>query len=159
MPWQGRRSGGRCAIGPNKRCHYAQGSIAFALVNSCMPGGSVERHSASPQKNLVTNLVSLRREAERALGDSERRFRLVVEAAPNAMVMVDRNGKITMVNAQAERTFGYVRGELVGQPVEMLMPERFRGHHPDLRAAFLADPKPRRMGAGRDLYAVKKDGE
>ena len=107
---------------------------------------------------MVANLASLRSEAERALRDSERRLRLVVEAAPNAMVMVDRGGKIIMVNAQAERTFGYAREELVGQPVEMLVPERFRGHHPGLRGAFFADPKPRRMGAGRDLYAVKKDG-
>ena len=109
-------------------------------------------------KNLVTNLVLLRREAERALSESERRFRLGVEAAPNAMVMVDRSGNITMVNAQAERTFGYARDELVGQPVEMLVPERFRGHHPGLREAFFTDPKPRFMGGGRDLYAVKKDG-
>jgi len=89
---------------------------------------------------------------------SERRFRLVVEAAPNAMVMIDRAGKIAMVNTQAEQVFGYARTELVGQPVEMLVPERFRGHHPELRKTFFADPRPRPMGAGRDLYGLKKDG-
>ncbi len=89
---------------------------------------------------------------------SERRFRLVVEAAPNAMVMLDRTGKIVMVNAQTERVFGYSRGELVGQPVEMLVPERFRSRHPELRKTFYADPRPRPMGAGRDLYGLKKDG-
>ena len=109
-------------------------------------------------ENLVANLVSLRREAERELRESEKRFRQVVEAAPNAMVMVDHAGKITMVNTQAERTFGYARDELVGQPVELLVPERFRGHHPGLRQTFFADPKPRMMGVGRDLYGVKKDG-
>src|SRR5271166_2583208 len=88
----------------------------------------------------------------------ERRFRLVVEAAPNAMVMIDRTGKIAMVNTQAERVFGYARVELVGQLVEMLVPERFRGHHPELRKTFFADPRPRPMGAGRDLYGLKKDG-
>ena len=88
----------------------------------------------------------------------ERRFRLVVEAAPNAMVMIDRAGKIVMVNTQAEQVFGYSRTELVGQPVEMLVPERFRGHHPELRMTFFADPRPRLMGAGRDLYGLKKDG-
>ena len=87
-----------------------------------------------------------------------RRFQLVVEAAPNAMVMIDRAGKIVMVNTQAERVFGYSRAELVGQPVEMLVPERFRGHHPELRKTFFADPRPRPMGAGRDLYGLKKDG-
>ena len=109
-------------------------------------------------ENLVANLVSLRREAERGLRTSERRFRQVVEAAPNAMVMVDHAGKITMVNTQAERVFGYARDELVGQPVELLVPERFRGHHPGLRQTFFADPKPRMMGAGRDLYGARKDG-
>ena len=88
----------------------------------------------------------------------ERRFRLVVEAAPNAVVMIDRAGKIVMVNTQAERIFGYSRAELVGQPVEMLVPERFRSHHPELRETFFADPRPRLMGAGRDLYGLKKDG-
>ena len=109
-------------------------------------------------QNLIANLVSLRREAARAQRESEQRFRQVVEAAPNAMVMVDQAGKITMVNRQAERTFGYARDELVGQPVELLVPERFRDHHPRLREAFFTDPTPRPMGAGRDLYAVKKDG-
>ena len=88
----------------------------------------------------------------------ERRFRLVVEAAPNAMVMIDRGGKIVIVNTQAERVFGYSRAELVGQPVEMLVPERFHTHHPGLRETFFADPQPRPMGMGRDLYGRKKDG-
>jgi PAS domain S-box-containing protein len=89
---------------------------------------------------------------------SDRRFRLVVEAAPNAMVMIDRAGKIVMVNTQAERGFGYSRAELVDRPIEMLVPERFRVRHPELRKAFFADPRPRLMGAGRDLYGLKKDG-
>lgn len=89
---------------------------------------------------------------------AERRFRLVVEAAPNAMVMVDRGGEIVMVNAQAERVFEYSRAELLGRPVEMLVPSRFRGHHPGLREAFFADLRARPMGAGRDLYGLRKDG-
>jgi PAS domain S-box-containing protein len=97
-------------------------------------------------------------EATDALRESERRLQLVVEAAPNAMVMVDRAGKIVMVNTEAERLFGYSRAELAGQPVEMLPPGRFRGHHPGLRATFFADPRPRPMGVGRDLYGLKKDG-
>ena len=89
---------------------------------------------------------------------AEWRFRLVVEAAPNAMVLIDRTGRIVMVNTQAEQVFGYSRRELVGQPVEMLVPERFRSHHPELRKGFFADPRARPMGAGRDLYGLKKDG-
>jgi PAS domain S-box-containing protein len=88
----------------------------------------------------------------------EERFRLVVEAAPNAMVMINAAGRIEMVNAQAERVFGYDRSALLGQPVEMLVPERFRAHHPGLRNSFFADARSRLMGAGRDLYALRRDG-
>lgn len=88
----------------------------------------------------------------------EERFRLVVESAPNAMVMVNRRGRIEMINVQTERVFGYSRSELLGQPVEILVPERFRSHHPALRNDFFSDPKSRPMGAGRDLYALRKDG-
>jgi two-component system sensor kinase FixL len=106
--------------------------------------------------------ITERKAAEQALRDSEtaaeRRFRQVVEAAPNAMVMINPAGEIVMVNAQAERVFGYPRAELLGQSVEILVPERFRRHHPGLRATFFADPKPRPMGAGRDLCGLRKDG-
>jgi len=88
----------------------------------------------------------------------EERFRLVVESAPNAIVMIGPTGFIEMVNAQTERVFGYSRNELLGQPVEMLVPERYRHKHPGLRTAFFAGPESRPMGAGRDLYGLKKDG-
>ena len=93
-----------------------------------------------------------------ALKKSEARFHMVVEAAPNAMVMIRDNGSIEMVNAQAELVFGYSRSELLGQPVELLVPERFRTHHPTMRGAFFGDPRSRPMGAGRDLYGLRKDG-
>jgi PAS domain S-box-containing protein len=88
----------------------------------------------------------------------EDRFRKVFEAAPNAMVMINAAGTIEMVNAQAERLFGYPREEMLGQPIEMLVPSRFRVHHPELRGGFFADPRSRLMGAGRDLFARRKDG-
>jgi PAS domain S-box-containing protein len=88
----------------------------------------------------------------------EERFRQVVEAAPSAVVMIDPAGKIELVNVEAERLFGYGRAELLGQTMEILMPARFRPDHPGLRTAFFAAPTARRMGAGRDLYGVKKDG-
>jgi PAS domain S-box-containing protein len=99
-----------------------------------------------------------RTEAAQALRKSEDRFRQVVEAAPNAMVMISAAGRIEMVNAQAERVFGYDRAELLGQPVEMLVPARFRGHHPGLRNSFFVAPQSRPMGVGRDLYGLRKDG-
>jgi PAS domain S-box-containing protein len=95
---------------------------------------------------------------ETALLKSEERFRRVVESAPNAMVMIGPTGMIEMVNAQAERLFGYTREEMLGRPVEMLIPERFRSNHPGLRNAFFRDPRSRPMGAGRDLYGLRKDG-
>ena len=88
----------------------------------------------------------------------EERFRRVVEAAPSAMVEVDAAGLITMVNLQTERMFGYTRAELLGQPIEMLVPERFRPQHPEQRRKFGRAPVSRPMGAGRDLYALRKDG-
>ena len=99
-----------------------------------------------------------RQELERALRTGEERFRRVVEAAPSAMVMINAEGRVEMVNAQAERVFGYARGELLGQLVEMLVPARFRIHHPGLRTSFFAEPQTRAMGAGRDLYGLRKDG-
>ena len=89
---------------------------------------------------------------------AEERFRLVFEAAPNAMIMVDERGLVTLLNAQTENLFGYSRAELLGQPVEMLVPERYRGHHPDHRKSFSQHPSTRAMGAGRDLFGRRKDG-
>lgn len=94
----------------------------------------------------------------RALEKSEARFRQVVESAPNAIVMIGASGQVEMVNAQAEELFGYDRSEVLGQPVEMLVPERFRARHPALRGSFFDDPRARPMGAGRDLYGLRKDG-
>jgi PAS domain S-box-containing protein len=99
-----------------------------------------------------------RRKVEEALRKSEERFRLAVESAPNAVVMVDQEGQIILVNALTERFFGYGRGELIGQPLEMLVPTRFRRDHPDHRSDFSANPQPRAMGAERDLYGLRKNG-
>jgi PAS domain S-box-containing protein len=85
-------------------------------------------------------------------------FRLALEAAPTGMLMVDRAGRISLVNAQAERMFGYSRQELIGQSVDMLVPERFRASHPGHRTRFLHEPTARLMGQGRDLYGLRKDG-
>ena len=89
---------------------------------------------------------------------SEEFFQFAFEGAPNAMVMVDREGKIVLVNTQTEKLFGYSREEMIGQKIETLVPERFRAKHPGHREAFFGDPKTRSMGAGRDLFGLKKDG-
>jgi PAS domain S-box-containing protein len=89
---------------------------------------------------------------------AEERFRAAVESAPNAVVIVNEAGEILLVNSQTEQLFGYSRDELIAQPVEILVPERFRRQHPAYRASFLAEPRPRPMGAGRDLFGLRKDG-
>ena len=89
---------------------------------------------------------------------AEERFRLVVEAAPNAMIMADRNGLITLVNRNAESLFGYSRPEMLGQLLEMLIPARFRDRHPHFVSNFFGAPKARSMGTGRDLFGLRKDG-
>ena len=89
---------------------------------------------------------------------AEERFHLVVESAPNAIVLVDKDGRISLVNSQAERFFGYDRSKLVGLNVDQLVPERFRSHHAGYRAGFLSDPQPRPIGVGRDLYGLRQDG-
>jgi PAS domain S-box-containing protein len=89
---------------------------------------------------------------------AEERFRLAVESSPNGMVMVDPGGQIVLVNREIERMFGYQREELLGQSIELLVPDRFRHHHPRYRGAFFQAPNRRAMGAGRELFGLRKDG-
>ena len=85
-------------------------------------------------------------------------FRRVVEWAPTAMLMIDGEGHIVLANAQAENVFGYTREQILGEPIEILVPQRFAGHHPPFRKGYLAHPQPRPMGSGRDLFARRRDG-
>jgi len=89
---------------------------------------------------------------------AEEKFRIVLDAAPNAMIMVDSAGVISFANAPAATVFGYSLSELIGRHIETLIPERFRDRHVGYRKGFLSEPSSRAMGAGRDLFGRRKDG-
>jgi PAS domain S-box-containing protein len=89
---------------------------------------------------------------------ADEQFRLAIDAAPTGMLLMNSDGIIVLANVQIESLFGYSRLELLGQQIEMLVPERFRVHHPEFREGFFGAPKARSMGAGRDLYGLRKNG-
>ena len=89
---------------------------------------------------------------------ADQKFRDLLEAAPDAMVIVNRDGRIVLVNSQAVKLFGWSREALLDQPIELLVPERFMERHPGHRHRFFTEPRARAMGAGLDLYGLRKDG-
>ena len=114
--------------------------------------------SLSPIQTESGNLVSA---AVRDITDRKRieeRFRALLDSAPDAMVVVDQDGKIVLVNSQTEKLFGYGREELLGQPVEVLVPERFWAEHSRHRSKYVQHTQVRPMGVGLDLYGLRKDG-
>lgn len=119
-------------------------------------GGDVE----GVEEGLVVSLrvVEEPGSAERQRAEAETRYQMLFEASPDALIIVGADGRIELANGQAERTFGYPHGELLGTEVEMLVPERFRGKHDAKRMGFVADPLTRPMGAGLDLWGLRRDG-
>jgi PAS domain S-box-containing protein len=106
---------------------------------------------------LVAIIALLNRAVDRLWRQADN-VRLVLDTEPAGVIAVDARGRIVLVNREAEQQFGYRRDELIGQPVELLVPESLRQQHAAFREAFLAQPEARAMGAGRDLQGRRKDG-
>ncbi len=106
----------------------------------------------------INNDITRHKHAEEALRRSEERLRSLFEFSPDAIVVSDAEGKITEANARVEEFFGYSRSELLGRPIEILIPERFRGSHPKHRADYAAHSRVRTIGAGLELYGRRQDG-
>jgi two-component system sensor histidine kinase/response regulator len=150
----------------DKTLHDIRNDLAVAIGSVY---AFIDGKLAPDQGNLQTLLESLQ-DADRALPTSRDRapvtgaygkvefLTAIIDGSPYAKVLVNERGRITLVNAQTEKLFGYTRDELLGQSIEMLVPARFRPAHPALRDSFAEAPVARSMGAGRDLYGRRKDG-
>ena len=92
------------------------------------------------------------------IGNTNEMMHLAVEASPSGMVMMDDKGTIVMVNSMTEKLFGYNRQELLGHPLEILLPERFRHNHPEYRYAYIGESRSRPMGHGKNVHGLHKDG-
>jgi PAS domain S-box-containing protein len=116
----------------------------------------ITTHKTYEQAFAGVNRELMSRVAE--LQQSERRFRALVELGPDAVVIVNSIGEIVLVNSQTEKQFGYTRDELLGQSVDVLLPERFRSRHAKDRLEYMSSPRARSMGEGLDLFGLRKNG-
>ena len=146
-----------------RREHYWEGEVIHTAKNGnriVVASRRVLQCDAEGKATAIleiNNDVTQRKQTEEALQRNEERLRALFEFSPDAIV-VTCEGKIGDLNARVEQVFGYKRSELLGQPIEILIPERFRSAHPKHRSEYAAHPRVRTMGVGLELYARRKDG-
>jgi PAS domain S-box-containing protein len=127
-----------------RRAARGQASISIDVISRALDG--------------LAGRAAERREAEQVIPHSEHRFRALLESAPDGVAIVDESGQIALVNAQTEELFGYTRDELIGKPIEILLPERARVRHVGHRAGYFSEPGTRPMGVDLELAGRRKDG-
>lgn len=142
-------------------------SVKFPVIDSdgkrLVGGKSIDITAAKRAEDLLRQahdeLEKRVEERTHQLAHAEARFRGLLESAPDAIVVTDADGRITLANTQTENLFGYEKQELLGQNIEMLVPQRFRQRHVKHRAHYFSQPRTRAMGAGTELFGLRKDGQ